>query len=130
MIADLRLHDHGLRIVERRAQNFLPAPDGRYLLSGEGRTEREIAKFSPRDAERYAAFDREIDVAADVLRELVLQAPPNLASGFAGLGELIKAGTLGRKLKQLCRTPTCARSTTCSPARPASISTAGSRTTW
>ena len=88
VIADLRLHEHGLRIVERRAQNFLPAPDGRYLLSGEGRTEAEIAKLSPRDAERYAAFDREIDVAVDVLRELVLQAPPNLASGIGGLGEL------------------------------------------
>ncbi len=101
VIRDLRLHDHGLRIVERRAQNFLPAPDGRSILSGEGRTAREIAKLSPRDAERYAAFDREIDMAADILRELVLQAPPNLASGVAGLGELIKAGKLGRKLKHL-----------------------------
>ena len=45
--------------------------------------EAEIAKLSPRDAERYAAFDREIDVAVDVLRELVLQAPPNLAQGSA-----------------------------------------------
>ena len=102
VISDLRLHDHGLRIVERRAQNFLPAPDGRRsILSGEGRTAREIAKLSPRDAERYAAFDREIDMAADVLRELILQAPPNLASGVAGLGELIKAGKLGRKLRHL-----------------------------
>src|SRR6266850_7474375 len=32
VIADLRLFQHGLKIVERRAQNFLPAPDGRYLL--------------------------------------------------------------------------------------------------
>src|SRR3982074_701347 len=38
IIADLKLSDHGLRIVERRAQNFLPAPDGSYLLTGEGRT--------------------------------------------------------------------------------------------
>ena len=101
VISDLRLHEHGLRIVERRAQNFLPAPDGRYLLSGEGRTASGIAKLSPRDAERYAAFDREIDMAVDVLRELVLRAPPNLASGMSGLGELIKAGALGRKLKRL-----------------------------
>ena len=36
IIADLRLSDHGLRIVERRAQNFLPTPDGRYLLAAEG----------------------------------------------------------------------------------------------
>ncbi len=36
VIADLDLPAHGLRIVERRAQNFLPAPDGGYLLTGEG----------------------------------------------------------------------------------------------
>src|SRR5246127_3740579 len=30
--ADLTLSEHGLRIVERRAQNFLPAPDCSYLL--------------------------------------------------------------------------------------------------
>jgi phytoene dehydrogenase-like protein len=101
VIADLRLHEHGLRIVERRAQNFLPAPDGRHILSGEGRTAAEIAKLSPRDAARYEAFDREIDMAADVLREFVLKAPPNLAHGFAGLGELMKAGALGRKLRHL-----------------------------
>src|SRR5258706_6274935 len=41
IIRDLRLHDHGLKIVERRAQNFLPAPDGRYLLVAEGETETE-----------------------------------------------------------------------------------------
>src|SRR5687767_13325451 len=101
VIADLRLHEHGLTIVERRAQNFLPAPDGRYLLSGEGRTEAEIKKLSPRDAERYASFNREIDVAVDVLRDLVLKAPPNLSSGVVGLGELIKAGALGRRLRRL-----------------------------
>jgi phytoene dehydrogenase-like protein len=56
IIRDLKLHEHGLRIVERRAQNFLPLPDGRYLVTGEGRTEREIAKFSARDAARYRAY--------------------------------------------------------------------------
>ena len=101
VIRDLRLHEHGLRIVERRAQNFLPAPDGRHLLSGEGRTESAIAKLSRRDAERYAAFDREIDMAVDVLRELVLRAPPNLASGLGGFGELVKVGALGRRLRHL-----------------------------
>src|SRR6185503_2191952 len=45
IIADLRLAGHGLRIVERRAQNFLPTLDGRHRLAGEGRTERGIAGF-------------------------------------------------------------------------------------
>src|SRR5579872_5367916 len=56
IIADLRLHDHGLRIVERRAQNFLPAPDGPYLLVADGHTQASIAKFSQVDAARMDAF--------------------------------------------------------------------------
>src|SRR5882762_3740226 len=103
VIRDLRLHDHGLRIVERRAQNFLPTLDGRYLLAAEGRTEREVARFSRRDAERLDAFNREIDTGADVLRDLVLQAPPNLTTGYSlrGLGELVRAGKLGNRLRRL-----------------------------
>ena len=57
-------HEHGLRIVERRAQNFLPSSDGQYLLSAPGQTEAEITKLSRRDAERYAAFDRDIDMVS------------------------------------------------------------------
>src|SRR6266850_2460659 len=103
VIRDLRLHDHGLRIVERRAQNFLPTLDGRYLLAAEGRTEQEVARFSQRDAEQLDAFNREIDTGADVLRDLVLQAPPNLTAGrsLRGLGELMRAGKLGNRLRRL-----------------------------
>src|SRR5919108_4545980 len=103
IIADLRLAEHGLRIVERRAQNFLPTTDGRYLLAAEGHTERHVARFSRSDAERYAAFNRELDTAAEVLRDLVLQAPPNLTRGFnlRSLGELLKAGRFGNRLRRL-----------------------------
>ncbi len=103
IIADLHLFDHGLKIVERRAQNFLPTPDGRYLLAAEGRTERSIAAFSAADAARYGAFCRELDANADVLRELVLQAPPNLSRGFnlRTLSEILKAGRLGNQLRGL-----------------------------
>jgi phytoene dehydrogenase-like protein len=83
IILDFRLGDHGLRIVERRAQNFLPAPDRSYLLTGEGRTHASVAKLSPRDADRIDAFTRELEVIADVLREFVLRAPPNLMEGFS-----------------------------------------------
>ena len=82
IIADLRLHDHGLKIVERRAQNFLPAPDGSYLLTGEGRTQQSLAKLSTRDAERYGAFTQQLETIADVLRQFVLRAPPNVVEGF------------------------------------------------
>src|SRR6201993_1130326 len=52
IVADLKLHQHGLRIVNRRLANFLPLPDGRYLAVGEGRTKTEVAKFSTADAAR------------------------------------------------------------------------------
>src|SRR2546425_7721842 len=52
VIRDLDLAGHGLRIVERRCANFLPTVDGRYLLTGEGRTQAEVARFSARDAAR------------------------------------------------------------------------------
>lgn len=87
IIADLQLAEHGLRIVERRAQNFLPAPDGSYLLTGEGRTRASVEKLSPRDAVTIDAFSRELEGIADVLRQFVLRAPPNIVEGF-GVGAI------------------------------------------
>jgi phytoene dehydrogenase-like protein len=103
IIRDLKLHEHGLRIVHRRAQNFLPLPDGRYLLTGEGRTEREIAKFSIKDAARYTAYQSEISRVAGILRNLVLNAPPNLVLGSLRhtVRELGKLAAIGRRLWQV-----------------------------
>ena len=102
IIGDLKLHEHGLRIVERQAQNFLPLPDGRYLLTGEGRTEREIAKFSAEDAARYPAYQAEMGRVADVLRGLMLDAPPNLPSrGLRQAGrEFVRLAAIGKRLWQ------------------------------
>jgi phytoene dehydrogenase-like protein len=102
IIRDLRLYEHGLRIVLRRAQNFLPLPDGRYLLTAEGRTEREIAKFSARDAARYSTYQAEIGRVAGILRSLVLHPPPNLVLGrFSdALRELGKLAAIGKRLWQ------------------------------
>jgi phytoene dehydrogenase-like protein len=103
VIRDLKLHEHGLRIVERRAQNFLPLPNGGYLLTGEGRTEREIAKFSAKDAARYPAYQAEINRFSGVLRNLVLNAPPNLMLSNFGYTarELGKLAAIGKRLWQV-----------------------------
>src|SRR5579883_1465870 len=90
VIADLALAEHGLKVVERRAQNFLPAPDGNYLLTGEGRTLPSVAKLSVHDAEAIGGFSRQLEAVADVLRQLVLRAPPNLVEGF-GLNAINEA---------------------------------------
>jgi len=83
VIVDLKLAEHGLRIVERRAQNFLPAPDGSHLLTGEGRTRASLERLSRRDAASLAGFNRRLEEIADVLRALVLRAPPNLTQGLS-----------------------------------------------
>ncbi|MFL6797769.1 MAG: phytoene desaturase family protein [Xanthobacteraceae bacterium] len=103
VIAELRLFEHGLRIVERRVQNFLPTLEGHYLLAAEGLTERQLAKFSERDGERYQAFNCELDAIADLLRSLVLEPPPNLLPGWTlrSFAELLKAGRLGNRLRRL-----------------------------
>src|SRR6187402_577564 len=67
VIRDLDLTAHGLKVVERRALNFLPTEDGRYLLTGEGRTKTEIAKFSAKDAANYDAYSEELDAITDIL---------------------------------------------------------------
>src|SRR5690606_40261477 len=97
VIADLELERHGLRVVPRRINNFLPLPDGQYLLAGGERTQAEVAKFSSRDAERLPEYERRLELFADVLRALALQAPPNVTDGGwrQALAQLWMAGRLG-----------------------------------
>src|ERR1700740_2166553 len=71
VIRDLQLAPHGLRIGERRCANFLPTADGRYLISGSGRTAAEVARFSARDAARLPEYGERLDAIAGVLRDLV-----------------------------------------------------------
>ncbi len=106
VIADMELARHGLRVVERRASNFLPLNDRDYLLTGEGRTHAEVAKFSMRDADRLEAYSDRLEAIAEVLRDLVLKAPPNMTGRglLAALPELIKAGGVGRRMGRLDET--------------------------
>jgi phytoene dehydrogenase-like protein len=103
VIRDLELARHGLRIVERRCANFLPTADGSYLITGAGRTEAEVARFSTRDAARVPEYGRRLDAIADVLRDLVLTTPPNAIEGgwSAALPELVRAARVGGRLRRL-----------------------------
>src|SRR5690606_12750987 len=94
---------HGLRVVLRRRNNFLPLPDGSYLLTGGGRTAEEVAKFSRRDAEMLPAYEARLEAMADVLRALALQPPPNVTDGgwLQALPQLLRTARLGRQLHAL-----------------------------
>ena len=99
VIADMRLHERGLRIVERAISNFLPFEDT-YLKLGGGmaRTRQEFARFSQKDADAYPAYDAALGKLADVLRDLTLKAPPNAGGGMA---ELLSAARQGWPLAKL-----------------------------
>jgi phytoene dehydrogenase-like protein len=103
VIRDLELPRFGLRVVERRAANFLPTADGRYLMTGEGRTQSEVARFSARDAARIPEYGERLEAIADVLRDLVLVTPPNAVEGGwrTALPELVRAARVGGRLRRL-----------------------------
>ncbi|GLK51805.1 phytoene desaturase family protein [Maricaulis virginensis] len=105
VIADLDLHRHGLRIVERKVGNFLPLDEG-CLLAGPGLTHDEVAKFSTRDAARLGEYEARLETIADTLRQLVLETPPNLREGSltGALPDLFKALGLGGRLGGLSMT--------------------------
>src|SRR6202790_5602545 len=103
VIRDLELPRHGLAVVERKLANFLPLDEARYLKIGGGRTEQEVAKFSARGAARLGAYGARLDLIADVLRDLVLETPPNVTAGgwLEALPELLRSARLGQRLTKL-----------------------------
>ena len=103
VIADLKLAEHGLKIVERPMSNFLPLSDrsdGGYFCVGPttADTQAELARFSKRDAERLPLYFQTLDRAADVVRELLLETPPNVGGGA---GDFFAALKTARRLRQL-----------------------------
>ena len=99
VIADMRLADHGYRVIERTISNFFPFPDT-YLKLGGGtaRTQAEFARFSAADADAFPAYETALERVADVLRDMALRTPPNAGGG---LRDLMSAIVQGRALARL-----------------------------
>ncbi len=96
VIADMRLHERGWRVIPRTISNFLPH-DGGYLKLGGGtaRTQAEFARFSATDAAAFPAYEAALERVADVLRDLALKTPPNAGGGARAL---LAAAAQGRRL--------------------------------
>jgi phytoene dehydrogenase-like protein len=106
VIADLRLAEHGLRIVERPIANFLPLSDSSYLKIGNslGQTQTEVAKFSAQDAERLPGYYAMLERAGSVMRDMLLETPPNVGGGardalaaLRAIWRMRKAGMAARR---------------------------------
>ena len=99
VIADMKLHDRGFRIIERTISNFFPFEND-YLKLGGGtaRTQAEFARFSQQDADAFPAYEAALEKVAQVLRDLALKAPPNVGSGMPAL---FAAGRQGWPLSRM-----------------------------
>lgn len=102
IIRDLGLARHGLTIVERRAANFLPEPDGPGLLMADDPAERraEVARLSPRDAEALGPYGTAIERSADLVRGLARRAPP---PGIGTAADAVTAVSLAARAMRLDR---------------------------
>ncbi len=100
VIRDLRLVEHGLRVVERPYSNFLPLPDGRAFRLGGEHGQAEVARWSARDAERLPQYYAMLDRVVMVLRELMDRTPPNVSDRFV-LADWLSSYDVARRLKHL-----------------------------
>src|SRR5205085_7436534 len=97
VIEDMRLYDHGLKVVLRKIDNFLPTLGPDHLLSGRGGlTRREIARHSAKDAEGYDAYSKALESVVAILKQWILRAPPNAGGG---IGDIFAALSLGNSVR-------------------------------
>jgi len=100
VIRELKLVQHGLRIIERPLANFLPLSGRDHLKVGGtlAATQAAVSRWSARDAAALPAYYAMLERVADVLRSLLLETPPNVGGGPA---DLMKALKTGRRLNRL-----------------------------
>ena len=105
VIRDLRLAEHGLRIVERPLANFLPLSEREYLKVGStlGATQADLRRFSSADAGRLPAYYKLLERAGGALRELQLETPPNIGGGARDLYAALRTGNRLRHLDMRTR---------------------------
>ena len=99
IIADLNLEAHGLKILLRPYSNFLPLPNGPGLRTGASLqdTQAQFRRFSARDAERLPAYYDMLEAGAGLIRDLLLETPPNAGGGFRDVVAALKLGNRMRR---------------------------------
>ncbi|MDP7448195.1 MAG: FAD-dependent oxidoreductase, partial [Candidatus Latescibacteria bacterium] len=100
IIRELELTRHGLDMIPLES-SFLPLPDGDSLCrwADTHETRREIARFSPRDAEVYPEFGMAMGKVAHFAKALIDAPAPDPAS--LDPREWVKLLRLGRMFQEL-----------------------------
>jgi phytoene dehydrogenase-like protein len=101
IVRELKLERYGYEVLPRNPSSFTPFPDGRSLtMSVDAElTRSEIAKFSPRDAERYPQYEAMLERVAAIVEPTLTMAPPDLQR--PRLGDLRTMLSLGRRFRGL-----------------------------
>ncbi|MBF8269899.1 MAG: phytoene dehydrogenase-like oxidoreductase, partial [Gammaproteobacteria bacterium] len=78
IIADLNLARHGLRIIPRRINNYLPLPDGDAFIAWPEpeSLQREIARFAESDIDNLRHYNQLLAAVVPIIKDLLLQTPP------------------------------------------------------
>ena len=93
VIKDLELERHGLKVVLRKIDNFLPGVSGEYLLGGrEGLTRAELVRHHPEDGPAYDRYLAELETVVPLIKKWLLRAPPGPGGGAGGLLSLLSLG--------------------------------------
>jgi len=100
IVNDLELQRYGLDIIEREdTAVMLESPEQAFFVSGEYDTfKRAVAARSARDAARLDDFEIVLEATADVLRDIVLETPPNIGGGIA---DLLRIGKVANRVRKL-----------------------------
>ena len=93
VIRDMALERHGLQVVLRKTDNFLPGPNGGYLLAGrDGLTRRELARHHSADGAAYDRYNAELETVVSLVKKWILKSPPGAGAGLRGLPALAALG--------------------------------------
>ena len=93
VIRDLELERHGLKVVLRKIDNFLPGEKGQYLLGGrDGLTRAELARHHAEDGPAYDRYVAELETVVPLIKKWLLKAPPQAGGGLGGLPSLLSLG--------------------------------------
>ena len=101
IVRDLDLGRHGFEVLARSPSSFTPYPDGRSLTLGPdpALNEREIGKFSARDAARYPEYEAMLERVAALVEPTITMTAPDLQR--PGLRGLLRLLALGRSFRRL-----------------------------
>ncbi len=93
VIRDMGLERHGLRVVLRKTDNFLPGPDNSFLLSGrDGLTRSELVRHHAADGPAYDRYNEELAVVVGLVKKWLLKSPVEAGGGLRALPAMFSLG--------------------------------------